>query len=94
MRNIINFNLHLDKKNYNPITVKQEDECTLSITLFKNSTEFDCTGQTLKIYSKRSNNTIVEQLDRITINKSIITILLKSMILKIITGILFTFKTD
>lgn len=78
MRNIINFNLHLDKKNYNPITVKQEDECTLNITLFKNSTEFDCTGQTLKIYSKRSNNTIVEQLDGITINKSIITILLKN----------------
>lgn len=80
IRKIIN----VDKTNYVPIyTFKQEDDGLLKLALYKNSTEFDITGQTVKMGAKRPNNSIVELTDGFKINKNELDITLKNNILAV-----------
>ncbi|BFK81498.1 hypothetical protein I3900191A7_16430 [Clostridium baratii] len=76
--------LNIDVVNYAPITtLKQEDNATLELNLYKDGEEFNITGQTVKLGAYRPNKTIVEQLDGFTIDNNALTIDLKNNILAV-----------
>ena len=52
--------INIDKTNLSPLwTFKQEDDGVILLSLFKNSTALDITGQTVKLGIKRPNGTLV-----------------------------------
>ena len=74
-------NINVDKENILPIsTFKEGDNAILKLALFKNSTEFDITGQTVRLGAKTKNN-LIEQIDGFTISKNNLDIELKNSIL-------------
>lgn len=79
MKKIINnIQLNIDKKNYINLFAKQEDDLELNIIVLKDGSPFSVANQTCKIFGLRSNKSIVEQRDGITISNENITILLKN----------------
>lgn len=73
--------LHIDKANYTPIaTVKQEDNITMTLELYKDGEAFDITRQTVTLAAKRSDKIIVEQIDGFSIDANSLTIELKNNI--------------
>lgn len=73
--------LHIDKSNYTPIaTVKQEDNITMTLELYKEGLEFDITGQTVTLAAKRADKVIVEQIDGFSIDTNSLTIELRNNI--------------
>ena len=78
---MIRKNINVDKSNILPIfTLKEGDNAILKLALFKNSIEFDVTGQTLRLGAKTSKG-LIEQLDGFTVDKNNIDIQLKNSIL-------------
>ena len=74
--------LNIDVVNYAPITtLKQEDNATLELNLYKDGEEFNITGQTVTLAAKRSDKVIIEQIDGFTINNNTLTINLKNNII-------------
>ena len=74
-------NINVDKENILPIsTFKEGDNALLKLALFKNSVEFDVTGQTVKLGAKTSKG-LIEQIDGFTISKNNLDIKLKNSIL-------------
>ena len=82
MKNItLRKNINVDKPNLIPIfNLKEDDDAIIKLALFKNSIEFDVTGQTLRLGAKTSKG-LIEQLDGFTIDKNNIDIQLKNSIL-------------
>lgn len=75
-------NLNIDAVNYAPIaTLKQEDNASLELILYKDGGEFDITGQTVTLAAKRSDKVIIEQIDGFIINNNTLTINLKNNII-------------
>ena len=73
--------VNVDKPNHAPIfEFKQLDNVVLKLSLFKDSVEFDITGQTLKLGAK-TNDGLKEQTEGFTINKNNLDIDLKNSIL-------------
>ena len=74
-------NINVDKENILPIsTFKEGDNAILKLALFKNSTEFDITGQTVRLGAKTKSG-LIEQIDGFTISKNNLDIKLKNSIL-------------
>ena len=74
-------NINVDKLNSIPLfNLKEGDNAILKLALFKNSTEFDITGQTVRLGAKTKNN-LIEQIDGFTISKNNLDIKLKNSIL-------------
>ena len=74
-------NINVDKPNLIPIfNLKEDDDAILKLSLFKNSTEFDITGQTVRLGAKTKNG-LLEQIDGFTISKNNLDIELKNSIL-------------
>ena len=74
-------NINVDKENILPIsTFKEGDNAILKLALFKNSTEFDITGQTVRLGAKTKGG-LIEQIDGFTISKNNLDIKLKNSIL-------------
>ena len=74
-------NINIDEENILPIfTFKEGDNALLKLALFKNSDEFDITGQTVKLGAKTSKG-LIEQIDGFTISKNNLDIELKNSIL-------------
>ena len=74
-------NINVDKENILPIsTFKEGDNAILKLALFKNSTEFDITGQTVRLGAKTKSG-LIEQIDGFTISKNNLDIILKNSIL-------------
>ena len=74
-------NINVDKENILPIsTFKEGDNAILKLALFKNSTEFDITGQTVRLGAKTKSG-LIEQIDGFTISKNNLDIELKNSIL-------------
>ena len=74
-------NINIDGDNILPIfTFKEGDNALLKLALFKNSVEFDVTGQTVKLGAKTSKG-LIEQIDGFTISKNNLDIELKNSIL-------------
>ena len=72
-------NINVDKENILPIsTFKEGDNALLKLALFKNSVEFDVTGQTVKLGAKTSKG-LIEQIDGFTISKNNLDIKLKNL---------------
>ena len=75
----IEFDIDICKKNYLSVAnIKSLDTVVFSINIFENEVEKIITGQTIKLYCKRSNNTVVEQTDGITKSGNKITIKVKN----------------
>lgn len=75
----INFDLDIYKKNYLTVdTVKSLDSVIFKINIFENGISKDVTRQTVSLYCKRKNNTVVEQKDNISISNNLITINVKN----------------
>ena len=74
-------NINVDKPNLIPIfSFKEGDNALLKLALFKNSTEFDITGQTVRLGAKTKSG-LIEQIDGFTISKNNLDIKLKNSIL-------------
>ena len=74
-------NINVDKLNSIPLfNLKEGDNAILKLALFKNSTEFDITGQTVRLGAKTKNG-LIEQIDGFTISKNNLDIKLKNSIL-------------
>ena len=74
-------NINVDKENILPIsTFKEGDNAILKLALFKNSTEFDITEQTVRLGAKTKGG-LIEQIDGFTISKNNLDIKLKNSIL-------------
>ena len=74
-------NINVDKDNLFPIfSFKEGDSAILKLALFKNSTEFDITGQTVRLGAKTKSG-LIEQIDGFTISKNNLDIKLKNSIL-------------
>ncbi len=75
----INLDLDIYKKNYLTVdTVKSLDSVIFKINIFENGISKDVTRQTVSLYCKRKNNTVVEQKDNISISNNLITINVKN----------------
>lgn len=75
----INLDLDIYKKNYLTVdTVKSLDSVIFKINIFENGISKDVTRQTISLYCKRKNNTVVEQKDNISISNNLITINVKN----------------
>ena len=75
----IEFDIDICKKNYLSVAnIKSLDTVVFSINIFENEVEKTITEQTIKLYCKRSNNTVVEQTDGITKSGNKITIKVKN----------------
>lgn len=75
----IEFDIDICKKNYLSVAnIKSLDTVVFSINIFENEVEKTITGQTIKLYCKRSNNSVVEQTDGITKSGNKITIKVKN----------------
>ncbi|MBC5627613.1 hypothetical protein H8S20_01755, partial [Clostridium sp. NSJ-6] len=73
--------INVDKPNYAPLfEFKELDNAVIRLSLFKDSVEFDITGQTLKLGAK-TNDGLKEQTEGFTINKNNLDIDLKNSIL-------------
>ena len=73
--------INVDKPNLIPIfNLKEDDDAILKLSLFKNSTEFDITGQTVRLGAKTKSG-LIEQIDGFTISKNNLDIKLKNSIL-------------
>ena len=71
----------MDKPNLIPIfNLKEDDDAIIKLALFKNSVEFDITGQTVRLGAKTKNN-LIEQIDGFTISKNNLDIKIKNSIL-------------
>ena len=63
--------LHVDKTSYTPIAVvKEEDNVTLNLELFKDNIPLSLTGQTITLSALRSDKVIVEQTTGFTISNT------------------------
>ena len=82
MKNItLRKNINVDKPNLIPIfNLKEDDDAIIKLALFKNSAEFDITGQTVRLGAKTKNG-LIEQIDGFTISKNNLDIILKNSIL-------------
>ena len=75
----IKLDLDICKKNYLTVdTVKSLDSIIFKISIFENGISKDMTRQTVALYCKRKNNTVVEQKDNISISNNLITINVKN----------------
>lgn len=73
--------INVDKPNYVPLfEFKELDNAVIRLSLFKDSVEFDITGQTVKLGAKTSKG-LKEQSEGFTINKNNLDIDLKNSIL-------------
>lgn len=73
--------INVDKPNYAPLfEFKELDNAVIRLSLFKDSVEFDITGQTVKLGAKTSKG-LKEQSEGFTINKNNLDIDLKNSIL-------------
>ena len=73
--------INVDKPNYAPLfEFKELDNAVIRLSLFKDSVEFDITGQTVKLGAKTSEG-LKEQSEGFTINKNNLDIDLKNSIL-------------
>jgi hypothetical protein len=86
----INFNLDISQKNYWTIAnVKSLDTIILIANIFEDGQPKNITGQNIKMYCKRNNNSVVEQTTGISTSSNIITINVKDSCLKIAGNTLF-----
>ena len=75
----INLDLDICKKNYLTVdTVKSLDSIIFKISIFENGISKDVTRQTVALYCKRKNNTVVEQKDNISVSNNLITVNVKN----------------
>ena len=75
----IDFDIDICKKNYLSIAnIKSLDTVIFSINIFENEVEKNIAGQTIKLYCKRNNNSVVEQKDGITKTGNKVTINVKN----------------
>lgn len=75
----IKLDLDICKKNYLTVdTVKSLDSIIFKISIFENGISKDMTRQTVALYCKRKNNTVVEQKDNISVSNNLITINVKN----------------
>lgn len=83
MKNIIRgIELNVDKANYSPIaTLKQEDNATIELILYRGGEEFNIAGQTVTLAAKRSDKIIIEQVDGFNIENNVLTVDLKNNII-------------
>lgn len=75
----INLDLDICKKNYLTVdTVKSLDSIIFKISIFENGISKDVTRQTVALYCKRKNNSVVEQKDNISVSNNLITVNVKN----------------
>lgn len=75
------YKLHVDKTSYTPIaTVKEEDNVTLNLELFKDNVPLALTDQIITLSGLRSDKVIIEQTDGFSIDDNRLTINLKNNI--------------
>ena len=75
----INLDLDICKKNYLTVdTVKSLDSIIFKISIFENGISKDITRQTVALYCKRKNNSVVEQKDNISVSNNLITVNVKN----------------
>lgn len=73
--NNFRFNLDIEKEDYIPkLKVKQYDTAIFYVNLFKNSSQFSVSNETIKMFVKKSDGTIVYQEEGITLDGSTIKI--------------------
>lgn len=64
INNLVRKSIEVDKKNITPLwEIKQEDECIIKLSLYRQSKAFDITGQALRLGIKRKDKTLVEVSD-------------------------------
>ena len=75
----IKLDLDICKKNYLTVdTVKSLDSIIFKISIFENGISKDITRQTVALYCKRKNNSVVEQKDNISVSNNLITVNVKN----------------
>lgn len=73
--NNFKFNLDIEKEDYIPkLKIKQYDTAIFYVNLFKNSSQFSVSNETIKMFVKKTDGTIVYQEDGITLDGSTIKI--------------------
>lgn len=64
INNLVRKSIEVDKKNITPLwEIKQEDECIIKLSLYRQSKAFDIIGQALRLGIKRRDKTLVEVSD-------------------------------
>lgn len=63
MKRLIRGRVNIGQPSYTPLAyVNQLDDITLELDIYNGNSPLDVTGQTVSLYAKRSNTTVVEQL--------------------------------
>lgn len=63
MKRVISGRVNVGEESYTPLAyVNQLDDIRLELDIYSNNSPLDVTGQTVSLYAKRSNKTVVEQL--------------------------------
>lgn len=76
------FNLDIEKDDYRPkFKVKQYDTAIFYVNLFKNNIQFSVSNETIKMFVKKSDGTIVYQEDNISIQDDTVKINVKNQAL-------------
>lgn len=74
MKRLIKGRVNIGQESYTPLAyVNQLDNITLELNIYSGDTPLNVTGQTVSLYAKRSNKTVVEQLEGFSIETSKVT---------------------
>lgn len=74
MKRLIRGRVNIGQPSYTPLAyVNQLDDITLELDIYNGNSPLDVTGQKVSLYAKRSNKTVVEQLEGFSIATSKVT---------------------